>query len=104
MGESDSRHCVRISDWVLFHLCHSYFNICVVLFGCIQVQIQHKKVDLSKVTSKCGSKDNIKHKPGRHLMILEMKTASQMAPYPLHSTLLLTRVSLGLLKKSGPYR
>ena len=29
-----------------------------------QVQILSKKVDLSKVTSKCGSKDNIKHKPG----------------------------------------
>lgn len=31
----------------------------------IQVQILNKKVDLSKVTSKCGSKDNIKHKPGQ---------------------------------------
>lgn len=30
-----------------------------------QVQILNKKVDLSKVTSKCGSKDNIKHKPGQ---------------------------------------
>lgn len=29
-----------------------------------KVQILNKKVDLSKVTSKCGSKDNIKHKPG----------------------------------------
>ncbi|XP_061746099.1 microtubule-associated protein tau-like isoform X2 [Nerophis ophidion] len=29
-----------------------------------RVQILNKKVDLSKVTSKCGSKDNIKHKPG----------------------------------------
>lgn len=29
-----------------------------------QVQILNKKVDVSKVTSKCGSKDNIKHKPG----------------------------------------
>lgn len=29
-----------------------------------KVQILSKKVDLSKVTSKCGSKDNIKHKPG----------------------------------------
>jgi hypothetical protein len=67
--------------FILQHLC--------CLFGCIQVQIQHKKVDLSKVTSKCGSKDNIKHKPGSHLMILEIKTASQMPPYSLHSTLLL---------------
>lgn len=29
-----------------------------------QVQIQNKKVDISKVYSKCGSKANIKHKPG----------------------------------------
>lgn len=29
-----------------------------------QVQIQNKKVDISKVSSKCGSKANIKHKPG----------------------------------------
>ncbi|XP_069366994.1 microtubule-associated protein 4 isoform X4 [Paralichthys olivaceus] len=29
-----------------------------------RVQILSKKVDVSKVTSKCGSKDNIKYKPG----------------------------------------
>uniref|UniRef100_A0A3Q1G6M2 Microtubule-associated protein 4-like n=1 Tax=Acanthochromis polyacanthus TaxID=80966 RepID=A0A3Q1G6M2_9TELE len=29
-----------------------------------RVQILNKKVDVSKVTSKCGSKDNIKYKPG----------------------------------------
>ncbi|XP_034559560.1 microtubule-associated protein 4 isoform X3 [Notolabrus celidotus] len=29
-----------------------------------RVQIQNKKVDVSKVTSKCGSKDNMKYKPG----------------------------------------
>uniref|UniRef100_A0A803VAR5 Microtubule-associated protein n=1 Tax=Ficedula albicollis TaxID=59894 RepID=A0A803VAR5_FICAL len=34
-----------------------------------QVQIQNKKVDLSKVSSKCGSKANIKHKPGRSFAI-----------------------------------
>lgn len=28
------------------------------------MQILNKKVDVSKVASKCGSKDNIKHKPG----------------------------------------
>ncbi|XP_060539260.1 uncharacterized protein LOC117658030 isoform X4 [Pantherophis guttatus] len=32
--------------------------------GCTNVQIQNKKIDLSKVSSKCGSKTNIKHKPG----------------------------------------
>ncbi|XP_048190481.1 microtubule-associated protein 4 isoform X9 [Perognathus longimembris pacificus] len=29
-----------------------------------KVQIQNKKVDISKVSSKCGSKANIRHKPG----------------------------------------
>ncbi|CAB1347111.1 unnamed protein product, partial [Coregonus sp. 'balchen'] len=29
-----------------------------------QVQIQTKKIDLSHVTSKCGSLDNIRHRPG----------------------------------------
>uniref|UniRef100_UPI003AAD1BFC microtubule-associated protein tau n=1 Tax=Centroberyx gerrardi TaxID=166262 RepID=UPI003AAD1BFC len=28
------------------------------------VQIQNKKIDLSHVTSKCGSLDNIRHRPG----------------------------------------
>ncbi|MEQ2212789.1 cell surface agglutination protein Map4, partial [Xenoophorus captivus] len=28
------------------------------------VQIQNKKIDLSHVTSKCGSLDNIHHRPG----------------------------------------
>lgn len=31
---------------------------------CSQIQIVHKKIDLSNVTSKCGSKANIRHKPG----------------------------------------
>ncbi|TFJ95740.1 glutathione peroxidase [Platysternon megacephalum] len=31
--------------------------------GSTNVQIQSKKVDISKVSSKCGSKTNIKHKP-----------------------------------------
>lgn len=30
-----------------------------------QVHIQSKKLDLSHVTSKCGSLDNIRHRPGR---------------------------------------
>lgn len=30
----------------------------------LQVQIVYKPVDLSKVTSKCGSLGNIHHKPG----------------------------------------
>lgn len=34
------------------------------LFRAFQVQIQNKKIDLSHVTSKCGSLDNIHHRPG----------------------------------------
>lgn len=37
----------------------------VLSFMCLQVQILNRKVDLSKVTSKCGSRSNIKHKPGK---------------------------------------
>lgn len=35
----------------------------------------HKKIDLSNVTSKCGSKDNIHHKPGKftHQLLLYVK-------------------------------
>lgn len=36
----------------------------------LQVQILNKKVDLSKVTQKCGSKDNINHKPGKWLILM----------------------------------
>lgn len=36
----------------------------VCLPACLQVQIVHKKLDFSHVTSRCGSKDNIKHVPG----------------------------------------
>ena len=38
--------------------------ICLCIYVVFQVQILNKKVDLSKVTAKLGSKDNIKHKPG----------------------------------------
>lgn len=43
---------------------------------CSQVQIVHKKIDLSNVMSKCGSKDNIRHKPGSwsfHPVIIVLK-------------------------------
>jgi len=30
---------------------------------CVQVKIPTHKIDLSTVTSKCGSKDNIQHTP-----------------------------------------
>lgn len=36
--------------------------MCVLCFW--QVQIVTKKIDLSHVTSKCGSLKNIHHKPG----------------------------------------
>lgn len=38
---------------------------------CLQVQILNKKVDVSKVTSKCGSRVNIKHKPGKALDLIK---------------------------------
>lgn len=38
----------------------------------LQVQILNKKVDVSKVTSKCGSKDNMKHKPGGRALMCGM--------------------------------
>ncbi len=33
----------------------------------------HKKIDLSNVTSKCGSKDNIRYKPGTRGFVLSCK-------------------------------
>lgn len=40
------------------------FDNWLYLFLMLQVQIVHKKIDLSNVQSKCGSKVNIHHKPG----------------------------------------
>ncbi|CAF98218.1 unnamed protein product [Tetraodon nigroviridis] len=37
---------------------------CHLLCFCPQVQIQTKKVDISHITSKCGSMSNIHHRPG----------------------------------------
>lgn len=45
------------------------FHVLSCFFLPLQVQIQNKKVDLSKVSSKCGSKANIKHKPGRNVAV-----------------------------------
>lgn len=42
-------------------------NLFVYIF---QVQIQNKKIDLSHVTSKCGSLDNIHHRPGNSQLVL----------------------------------
>lgn len=50
--------CLPFSSVSLFHC------LCVCLPACFQVQILHKKLDFSHVTSRCGSKDNIKHIPG----------------------------------------
>lgn len=44
-------------------------RLCWFLSLSSQVQIQSKKVDISKVSSKCGSKANIKHKPGERLSL-----------------------------------
>lgn len=40
------------------------------LFFLFQVLIQNKKIDLSHVTSKCGSLDNIHHRPGNSQLVL----------------------------------
>lgn len=43
----------------------SPFILCLIpTLSDLQVQIVYKPVDLSKVTSKCGSLGNIHHKPG----------------------------------------
>lgn len=40
-------------------------------FAFFQVMIQNKKIDLSHVTSKCGSLDNIHHRPGNQSALVE---------------------------------
>lgn len=49
-----------------FSLFHSQQNpvLLSLVLSPLQVQIVYKPVDLSKVTSKCGSLGNIHHKPG----------------------------------------
>jgi len=49
---------------LLSHLCFIIFVLNIWCF--LQVHIQSKKIDLSHVTSKCGSLDNIRHRPGEH--------------------------------------
>lgn len=56
-----------------------------------QVQIQSKKVDISKVSSKCGSKANIKHKPGERPS-LPWCPASGLSPSVCHCTVVLARL------------
>lgn len=46
-------------------------------FWLSKVQIINKKLDLSNVQSKCGSKDNIKHVPGGG----SVSTVTLYAPY-----------------------
>lgn len=47
---------------------YAAFIVLSVMF--LQVQILNRKVDVSKVTSKCGSRINIKHKPGKILDLI----------------------------------
>ncbi|ELW47802.1 Microtubule-associated protein tau [Tupaia chinensis] len=49
--------CVPQSEGWVWHVTHPFFWLS-------KVQIINKKLDLSNVQSKCGSKDNIKHVPG----------------------------------------
>lgn len=51
----------------VFHL----VVICGLSFCFFQVLIQTKKIDLSHVTSKCGSLDNIHHRPGQFALSMK---------------------------------
>lgn len=59
-----------LTDTAAFHgvpatVKSSCFILCLsLILSHLQVQIVYKPVDLSKVTSKCGSLGNIHHKPG----------------------------------------
>lgn len=47
-------------------------NLIPSYYNNFQVQILNKKVDLSQVTPKYGSKDSINHKPGKRLIFFMM--------------------------------
>lgn len=46
-------------------------------FCFFQVLIQNKKIDLSHVTSKCGSLDNIHHRPGQFALVMKENKGRQ---------------------------
>lgn len=48
------------------------------------MQIQNKKIDLSKVSSKCGSKTNIKHKPGEKQKLVATKGGGLLYGFGFH--------------------
>ena len=67
-----------VTDWVThsarFRLCGNLYGTAMQYLSCfryreswliarVQVKISTHKIDLSNVTSKCGSKDNIQHTP-----------------------------------------
>ena len=41
----------------------AWVRMCFLMLFPLQVRIENKKLDFSRVTSKCGSKDNIRHTP-----------------------------------------
>lgn len=52
---------------ILFSRDSSFNLFYLFIFNCVfllQVQILDKKLDLSNVQARCGSKDNLKHTPG----------------------------------------
>ena len=62
----------------------------ILISSSLQVQILSKKVDVSKVTSKLGSKDNIKYKPGStYTSVLFSSVFLHLNTIPFHSILLL---------------
>ena len=55
---------IRACCFLLFHSQQYIPDSLSLVLSPLQVQIVYKPVDLSKVTSKCGSLGNIHHKPG----------------------------------------
>lgn len=53
-----------VNPCLCYPICVLFFVLNIWCF--LQVHIQSKKIDLSHVTSKCGSLDNIRHRPGEH--------------------------------------
>ena len=77
---------INITTHVRLVLClHSKYVSDVIIdidYVCwTQVKIASKRIDLSQVTSKCGSLDNAKHKPGGWIAFVVMLTCTVTVYY-----------------------
>jgi len=77
---------INITTHVRLVLClHSKYVSDVIIdiaYVCwTQVKIASKRIDLSQVTSKCGSLDNAKHKPGGRIAFVVMFTCTVTVYY-----------------------